>query len=306
MSDSSQEPGFRARLRQYMAGYEKPFNPQGKTSAVAAPVAPVVPSPPVSAAAQPEKPAAGAAAVVPPSAEVPEVWERGDKYARGAVPKPTAIAADVVMVKGHERALPGTVEKAKEPLTLDVLVKEFERDQEQTTARALRLGRLSDSWIREQSERPEESKLDRASAIKVVRRRLAQAKIDAWVDRYIRCFWVAQLFGGKAGGLSFSAIREMQPFVSRDRDTEKWRVVTTYETAARALWEKMLAEKLPVAEVRAEVRKILPAKSLPIRRKKIKFAVLLKAVPTISREERLALIRRCEEENARAGQSAVA
>ena len=108
--------------------------PKGKRAAVAAPVAPVVPSPPVSAAAQPEKPAAGAAAVVPPSAEVAEVWERGDKYARGTVPKPMAVAADVVMVKGHERALPGTVEKAKEPLTLDVLVKEFERDQEQTTA----------------------------------------------------------------------------------------------------------------------------------------------------------------------------
>ncbi len=48
-------------------------------------------------------------------------------------------------------------------------------------------------------------------------------------------------------------------------------VVTAYAGAATALWTRMLAEKLPVNEVRAKVRKILPARLLPIRRN-IKFA----------------------------------
>ncbi len=139
---------------------------------------------------------------------------------------------------------------------------------------------------------PRTFKLDRPSAIKFIRRRLAEAKIDrhtARVDRYIRCYWVAQLLGGKAEELSFCSIREMQPLIGRDCATEQWRILTAYAGAATALWARMLAEKLSVNEVRAEVRKILPARSLPIRKRKIKFAALLKAVSVISREERTRL-----------------
>ncbi len=265
---------------------------------------------PSPAVAEPAKPSPAPLAVVPAAAEVPEASKRGDKLTRGGIADPTAVANPVVQVKSHLRASPGTAgEKAKQPLTLEKLVEEFATDQRQTTARALRLGRHCDAWIRLQPERPEDVKLDRPSAIKFIRRRLAEAKIDrhtARVDRYIRCYWVAQLLGGKAEELSFCSIREMQPLIGRDRATEQWRILTAYAGAATALWARMLAEKLSVNEVRAEVRKILPARSLPIRKRKIKFAALLKAVSVISREERAALIRRCQEVDARSAQPAVA
>ena len=181
---------------------------------------PVLPSRgpnPSPAVAEPAKPSPAALALVPAAAEVPDVWKREDKFARRGIADPTAVANPVVQVKSHLRASPGTAgEKAKQPLTLEKLVEEFATDQRQTTARALRLGRHCDAWIRLQPERPEDVKLDRPSAIKFIRRRLAEAKLDrhtARVDRYIRCYWVAQLFGGKAEELSFCSIREMQPLI---------------------------------------------------------------------------------------------
>ena len=90
-----------------------------------------------------------------------------------------AIAAGdvhLVPVKNHVRQAPG--EKQKPPLTLDRLVKEYATEQRQTTERAIRLGRLSDAWIRVQGERPEHLKLDRSSAVKAICRALVEAKVD--------------------------------------------------------------------------------------------------------------------------------
>ena len=99
------------------------------------------------------------------------------------------------------------------------------------------------------------------------------------MNRYIRCYWVAKLFGGKAETISFSALREMQPLIERDRATEEWRIVPAHVEAAKALWARALSDRLSADAVRAEVRKILPPRSLPIRKKKIRLVVFLRAIP---------------------------
>ncbi len=248
---------------------------------------------------------------------ISDVWQRGDKYARGAMPAAVdeaagaaAIAAGdvhLVPVKNHVRQAPG--EKQKDPLTLDRLVREYARDQRETTARAIRLGKLSDAWIRVQSERPEHLKLDRSSAVKAICRALVEAKVDrrgAPVNRYIRCHWVAKLFGGKAETLSFSALREMQPLIERDRATEEWQIVPAHVVVAKALWARALSDRLSADGVRAEVRKILPPRSLPIRKKRIRLAVFLRAIGGMTAEQRRAVVLRCQQEDAKADKSAVA
>jgi hypothetical protein len=248
---------------------------------------------------------------------IADVWQRGDKNARGAMPAAVdeaagaaAIAAGdvhLVPVKNHVRAAPG--EKQKPPLTLDRLVKEYATDQRQTTERAIRLGRLSDAWIRVQGERPEHLKLDRSSAVKAICRALVEAKVDrrgAPVNRYIRSYWVARLFGGKAESLSFSALREVQPLIERDRATEEWRIVPAHVDAAKVLWARAISDRLSADSVRAEVRKILPPRSLPIRKKKIRLAVFLRAISGMTADQRRAVVLRCEQENAKGSKPAVA
>ena len=91
-----------------------------------------------------EIPAAGGV----PASAIADVWQRGDKFAHGALP--AAIAdTHLVNVKSHVRGGPGPGEKGgKAPLTLAELVREYSADQRQTAQRAVRLGRLSDEWIR--------------------------------------------------------------------------------------------------------------------------------------------------------------
>jgi len=245
----------------------------------------------------------------------PDVWHRGDRYAHGVL---TAVAAEIspatsgpaaamIPVKPHLRAAPGTAgAKAEVAVTLDVIVGEFSTAQRKSTVRAIQLGRLCDVWIRQQSERPADAKLDRPSAITAIAKRLADAKIDRpAVGRLIRCYWVARLFGGKAEEISFSALRELQPLIERDRQTEEWRIVPAHAAAARSLWARALLEHISADAVRLLVRQILPPKSLKIR-KKIRLVVLLRQIAAMSRDERIAWIRRCEEENARSSQPSAA
>jgi len=272
MDDLAKNPSISQRIQNFWAKSRL-----AEESARAAETADVVPAPAISPA---------------PAAALP-------------IASPPAIAT--VEVAGHVRAAPG--EKQKQPLTLDALIGEFACDQRQTVVRAVRLGRLADQWIRCQVERPEESKLDRASAVKLIVRKLAEAHVDrrtARVDRYIRVFWVSKLFGGNAQDLSFSCLREMQPLIERDCATEEWRIVPAHATAAVALWERILAEKLTSDQVRGAVRAILPPRTMPIRKGKIKFSSLLKLVATVSATERAAILRRWQEEDARASQPAVA
>ena len=271
MADSPSNPPIRERIRNYLAAHSG-------QSASAAETADVVPALPA----------------IPPSPAA-------------ALPVDSGSTIATIEVTSYTRAAPG--EKQRQPLTLDALIGEFASDQRQTAARSIRLGRLADSWIRYQVERPPESKLDRPSAIKLIVRRLAEAHVDrrtARVDRYIRVFWISRLFGGRADDLSFSTLREMQPLIERDRLTEIWRIVPAHATAATALWEKILAEKPTADQVRSAVHAILPPRSVPIRRRKITFRKLLTLVATISQAERAAIVRRWEEEDGKASRPAVA
>ena len=167
------------------------------------------------------------------------------------------------------------------------------------------VGRLVHIWIQRQPERPTDEQLDRASALKILRKALIEAKYDrrsCRVDRDLRCYHVARLLGGDAESLSISAIREMQPLVERDKTAiERWQLVPAYAEAAKALWARMLAEKLSGDAVRLAVDKILHPNPLPLetQRKKSRLARLLKILPVLSIEELAQLIRRAKEERAK-------
>ena len=227
-------------------------------------------------------------------------------------------APGVVPVKSHVRAAPGTAvaEPAAEkgvnerlPVTREAIVKEYGKNERQSTRRTLFVGRLVHIWIQRQPERPADEQLDRASALKILRKALTDAKYDrrsCRVDRDLRCYHVARLLAGDAESLSISAIREMQPLVERDKTGDKtaiehWQLVPAYAEAAKALWARMLAEKLSGDAVRLAVDKILHPNPLPleVQRKKSRLARLLKILPVLSIEELAQLIRRAKEERAK-------
>ena len=305
-----------ATIRQFVPGNpEQPSPPTAnrqpptcpKQATAAAATRPPQPSAPASAdtsppaLAIPPKPASAAPAV--------EVWERGDKHARGVYVE----APGLVPVKGHVRAAPGTAvaETAEKgvnerlPVTREAIVKEYGKNERQSTRRTLFVGRLVHIWIQRQPERPADEQLDRASALKILRKALIDAKYDrrsCRVDRDLRCYHVTRLLGGEAESLSISAIREMQPLVERDKTaSERWQLVPAYAEAAKALWARMLAEKLSGDAVRLAVDKILHPNPLPleVQRKKSRLARLLKILPVLSIEELAQLIRRAKEERAK-------
>lgn len=204
-----------------------------------------------------------------------DVWQRGDKFARGVVPEPK-----FVQVKSHVREVPAKPKErclVPESLTLDSLVSEYRKAQGISTFRALLLGALSEHWVREQLAKG--TALDRATAIKKIRLELDAAKLDrkeAKVDLYIRCHWVAVLLGGwraddadsraAANTLSFSALRLFPILLRRDRASDKWELVPQYAAAARTLWEVAVSQKLSAQRVDEALSKILPARSIPIRK----------------------------------------
>jgi hypothetical protein len=216
----------------------------------------------------------------------------------GSVEMPVQ-ASGVVPVKAHTRGAAAGADKPKVLLTLQVLVNEYSVDQQNTTARVIRLGKLSDSWICLQPEFPE-LRLDRSSAVTAIARALQEAKIDrAPVNRNIRCFHVARLFGGKAHHLSFSALREFQVFIKRDRESEIWNLVPSTAAAAKALWQRALEHRLSGDAVRREVLQILPAKNVPIRKKKIRMAMVMAAVRSMSVDQRRVVTRLLEQLDAK-------
>ncbi|MGO9115751.1 MAG: hypothetical protein ACLP9L_41625 [Thermoguttaceae bacterium] len=272
---------------------------------------PALSSPPPDA--KPAKPASAAPAVVSSAAQDRvEVWGRGDKFARGAYVEDRQLRADsgeLVPVKAHLRPTPGSKPAEKTPITAEAIVKEYGRNERHTTHRALFVGGLVHSWLLRQPERPADEQLDRSSALKVLRRKLLEAKYDrrsCRIDRDLRCYHAARLLGGEAESLSISAIREVLPLIERHKESQRWQLLPAYAEVTKLLWARMLAEKLSGDVVRVEVRKILPARSLPMRRKKVRLAAILRAVPALKREELLALTRRCEEELAKGSQPAAA
>ena len=183
---------------------------------------------------------------------------------------------------------PRPAEKAKfPPVTLDDLVREWRLDQTRATHRALRLGDLAQRWILKQPERPASEQLDRASALKMIRRALLAAGIDrrsCRVDRYVRCWHVARLLGGEPDSLSISAIRELQPLIERDAATEQWHLVPAHADKARGLWARMHGEHLSAEVVREAVERIRHPDPLPIetQRRRSRLPRLLRELSSFS------------------------
>jgi hypothetical protein len=224
----------------------------------------------------------------------PQALERPAAEAKASTSPATAAAAVPVPVKAHVRNVP-LVEKPLLPdlVTLDVLVAEFRRAQRISVQRVLLLGALAEKWIRQQLA--ERTALDRATAVKKIRAQLAAAKLEkkeARVDLYVRCYWVAVLLGGwrddsqesraAANELSFSALRLFPIVIERDPKSDRWRVIEKYAEAAKVLWGRAVSEHLPAAVINEELSKIVPARTLPVRKHRpVKIAFVLKLLPRL-------------------------
>ena len=137
--------------------------------------------------------------------------------------------------------------------------------------------------------------MDRATAVKKIRERLADAKLEkkeARVDLFVRCHWVAVLLGGwrddnqdsrtASNELAFSALRLFPVLIERDRATDRWQLVEKYAAAGKALWARAISEHLPAAVVNEELCKIVPARTLPIRKHRpVKLRFLCKLFPRL-------------------------
>jgi hypothetical protein len=238
-----------------------------------------------------------------------DVWKRGDKYARGAiaaeelaqivVKAPASSAPPAVSAEVPVKARTAAVDKPllPETVTIEGLVAEFRRAQRLTTQRILLLGALCERWIRQQLEKG--TALDRATAVKRIREELAAAKLEkkeARVDLYVRCYWVATLLSGwkedsqesraAANELAFSALRLFPVLVERDRATDRWQLIGRYAEAGQALWGRAIAEKLSAKTVDVELSKILPARTVSIRKHRpIRLSVIEKLLARLKPED---------------------
>ena len=216
-----------------------------------------------------------------------------------------------VPVKAHVRTIPAkpVEEKSLLPaaITDDVLVGEFLRGERITVQRALLRGCLCEEWIRIQLE--QRTALDRATAIKKIESLLAAAKAEKKESRprvCIRVYWVARLFSGwspeveksraAASSLSFTAVRLFHVFLENDGAEDRRRLIPQYAAAARDLWERAVAGRMSAAACDAEITKILPARSLPIKKHRpVKLSLLLKMAPRLPIADVPTLIARLQE-----------
>ena len=209
--------------------------------------------------------------------------------------------------------------KEKQPVTLALIVEMYGITERKNTRRHLLQGQTVATWILKQPELLGQ-KLDRASALKMIGRALLAAHRDRRTcrpDRDLRCWYVARLLGGEAESLSIAAIREMQPLIERDKTPvierdktseserdktseseprERWQLLPAHAEQARALWARMLDGHLSADQVRDEVHKILPAKTLSIRKHRpIKVRWLLKFLDRLPPADLRTVIERSQE-----------
>ena len=141
--------------------------------------------------------------------------------------------------------------------------------------------------------------MDRATAVKKIRETLADARLEkkeARVDLYVRCYWAAALFGGwrddsqdsraASNELSFSAIRLFPILIERDSKLDKWRLIEKYAEAGRALWGRAVKEHLSAAAIDGELSRIVPARTIAIKRSRpIRLAVVEKLLARLRPED---------------------
>ena len=233
----------------------------------------------------------GAGYRVPPDAAV------------GPVVKPPASMrvdppAGGIPVRAHGRVPP-------QPKTLDTVLEQFRLYE----LRPLSLGKYVVDWLAHQPELPEAEQLPRGEALRRVRFGLVQQNqvtLAARLDRFVACYWIAMEFGwDDACRLRYAAIRELLPLFGRNAATEEYELRPEKAAATRALWGRMLAEKLTSDAVRAEVRKIRPPQVLRLRGRSGRLAATLREIKRYrAQEDLLAIIRQAQEQLERLGAAA--
>jgi hypothetical protein len=260
-----------------------------------------------------------------PKTQDPIVWQRGDKYARGAIlqevsaetpsgPARISTTQPPSLLASTSAALPPSPAAAKKPVTLDLIIEQYRLAVRVTTQRHLYCGRLVSHWIRRQPERPAAEQLPRAAAIMVIERRIKAEGLDGCrPNRDLRCYQASRLFGGDAEKLAISAIREITRLIERvtELQGERWRILPAHCDAARELWAKMLDGKMTREMIKAEVDRILPRPAVkPAPSMSRQMQTVLRILPGMSEGEwsaiRIALIRLAREAKARGGRPAAA
>jgi hypothetical protein len=248
----------------------------------------------------------------PAAGDDPIVRTRVEKYG-GAIATDLAMAGDPLVKPPAGVTGPAVAKKPQRQLTLDFLIEQYKENAELRTYRVLRLGCLTDRYIREQSDRPANEKLDRASCVRVIRRRLAEEHVekeDARVDLYIRCYQAARLLSGwglrdgdckEAEGLSYSVVRLFPVLCERDRSSEAWRILPATAAAAKALWGRAVQEHLSAAAVDAAISQILPERDSPAKQpaRSRQAQTVLRILPHLSVEELTEIIRAAREERSK-------
>ena len=258
-------------------------------------------------------PAAGPVSCAGSSPGDPIVWGRGDKFARGQIPDGAAsarapaaaspvseTAAEETWVEGHPRKLP-------EPPTLAIVLREFRLHEN----RPLALGRFVAEWLAHQPDRPADGQLTRAEALRTIRDGLVtqqQMGMAGRLDRFLCSYYVARTLGWQtAWKLRYAAIRELLPLFGRNAATEEYELRPRVAAATQDLWVRMERDRLTGEQVRAEVRRLLPRRTVALQGAAGRLAMFRRELARLkSRDDLLAVLRLVEERLAMLGQATTA
>jgi hypothetical protein len=130
--------------------------------------------------------------------------------------------------------------------------------------------------------------------------------LAARLDRFVACYWIATALGwDDAWRIRYAALRELLPLFGRNAATEEYCLRPSLAAATRALWARMVAEKLPAAAVHEEVQKIRPAQVVRMHGQAGRFAVVKRELLKLrGRDDLLAVIRLAQERLERLGMAA--
>ena len=197
-------------------------------------------------------------------------------------------------VEGHPRKLP-------EPPTLAIVLRKFRIHEN----RPLALGRFVAEWLAHQPDRPAEAQLTRSDALRQIPPPWSPSSRWAWPAASIASWpattWPASWAGRLPGSCAARRLRELLPLFGRRAADETYELRPTKAAATRVLWQRMIDEHLTAPQVRQEVRRLMPRRSLPIGAGRHLAAVRRELAHLKSREDLLAVIRLVEDRLARLG-----
>ena len=273
MADSPSNPPIRERIRNYLAAHSG----QSASAAEMADVVPVPAAPPSPAAALPIARPAGEVARAP------------------TVSPPTAAET---AVKAHLR-------KPPQPPTLEFLLDQFRLFE----SRPLSLGKSCALWLNHQPELPIESQLPRGEALRRIREGLVkqdQATYATRLDRFIAAYFVALELGWEeAWRVRYSCVRELLPLFGRNAATEEYQLRPERADATRALWRRIVDQRLTASAVREQVGKIMPRKTVRMHGRSGRLAVIRRDVQRLkAKEDLLEVLRLVQDRLERLGSSA--